>query len=69
MRGFLRPSLRPETTEAQKQFAGFSRSRRSKLAKAAQTSLLKADQWASGTAVGADVGQALERGIAGLKKK
>lgn len=69
MRGFLRPSLRPETTESQQRFAAFSRSRRSKLAKAAQTSLLKADQWARGAAVGADIGQALERGIAGLKKK
>ena len=69
MRGFLRPSLRPEANEAQKQFAAFTRARRSKLAKAAQTNLLKADQWARGEVVPAELGSALERGIAGLKKK
>jgi len=69
MRGFLRPSLRPEANEAQKQFATFTRARRSKLAKAAQTNLLKADQWARGEFVAPELGSALERGIAGLKKK
>ncbi len=69
MRGFLRPSLRPEANEAQKQFAAFTRARRTKLAKAAQTNLLKADQWARGEVVPAEVGSALETGVAGVKKK
>lgn len=69
MRGFLRPSLRPEASEAQQQFATLSRARRTKLAKAAQTNLIKADQWARGEAVGTDLGSALERGVGGLKKK
>ena len=69
MRGFLRPSLRPEANEAQKQFAAFTRARRTKLAKAAQTNLLKADQWARGEVVAPELGAALERGVAGLKKK
>lgn len=69
MRGFLRPSLRPEASEAQQQFATLTRARRSKLAKAAQTNLLKADQWARGEIVATELGTALERGVAGLKKK
>lgn len=66
-RGFLRPSLRPEPNEAQTRFASLSRARRTKLAKAAQTNLLKADQWARTGGVSADLAKALERGVSELK--
>jgi hypothetical protein len=70
MRGFLQPSLKKTTTETQTAFAGLSRHRRSKLAQDAQTTLVKASQWARGEAVGADVAEALEQKVtAHLAKK
>jgi hypothetical protein len=69
MRGFLHPALRTLPTEPQAAFQALSRSRRTKLARAANTTLVKADQWARGTAVSADVGEALERALASGKAK
>jgi len=71
MRGFLQPSLRPKTTDSQTSFRALSRGRRTKLAKAAQTTLVKADQWARGGAVASDVAEALEAQLKklGAKKK
>ncbi|MBL8611281.1 MAG: hypothetical protein JNL38_28310 [Myxococcales bacterium] len=48
-----------------------SRGRRSKIAEAAQTTLVKAHQWARGEAVEAAVAEALESGVksVGAKKK
>jgi len=64
MRGFLQPSLRNNPTESQQQFSKLSRHRRAHLAEAAQTTLLKASQWARGVAVAPAVGEALEKHLA-----
>jgi hypothetical protein len=61
MRGFLQPSLRKIQNDDQKAFSALSRGRRSKLAKAAKTTLVKADQWARGDDVARDVSGALEQ--------
>ena len=67
MRGFLQPSLRTNPSETQSAFAALSRGRRTKLARTASTTLVKADQWARGDVVPADVSEALERAVAGRK--
>ena len=69
MRGFLHPAVQNTPNETQTGFAGLPRGRRTKLAKEANTTLLKADQWAGGGAVAADVGEALERAIAARTAK
>ncbi len=63
MRGFLHPAVQIIPNETQSAFSGFPRGRRSKLAKEANTTLVKADQWARGGTVGTDVGEALERAV------
>ena len=60
MRGFLQPSLRNNPTETQLQFSKLSRHRRANLAEAAQTTLVKASQWARGAAVTPQVAEQLE---------
>ena len=69
MRGFLSPSLRPTPTEHQVRFAGFARGRRSKLAAVAQTTLVKADQWARGDAIDTQIADALVGALGTLKTK
>jgi hypothetical protein len=69
MRGFLHPAVRPVPSEAQAKFQGLQRGRRTKLARAASTTLVKADQWARGDVVSADVSEALEGALAAKKKK
>jgi hypothetical protein len=71
MRGFLSPAVRPLNNDTQRAFQALSRHRRTKLAKAAQTTLLKADQWGRGDAVAPEVAKALETGVKtlGSKKK
>jgi hypothetical protein len=70
MRGFLKPSVKSQRSETQRGFAHLSRGRRVKLAKAARTTLVKADQWARGDAVAAEIATALEQtATAHLKKK
>jgi hypothetical protein len=69
MRGFLTPAVRPTTNEFQQAFQGLSRHRRSKLARTAHTTLVKADQWGRGDAVAPEVGQALEAATKALKPK
>lgn len=71
MRGFQGPSLRHESTDTQKSFRSMSRGRQSKIAKAAQTTLVKAHQWARGEGVEAPVAEALDAGVksVGAKKK
>lgn len=59
MRGFLQPSLRNTPSDAQQQFTKLSRHRRANLAEAAQTTLVKASQWARGEAVAPQVAEAL----------
>ncbi len=69
MRGFLQPALKRSPSEVQTKFTAFSRGRRTKLAKSAQTSLLKADQWARGEVVTAEVATALEKAVASVGAK
>jgi hypothetical protein len=69
MRGFLSPALRKSQNEQQARFATFGRGRRVKLATAAQTNLVKADQWARGDEVDAQVAEALVRALATVKTK
>ena len=71
MRGFLQPAKKNTPSEAQVAFGALPRGRRVKLAKAAQTTLVKADQWARGEAVDAALAEALERvqGAHAKKKK
>ncbi|MGC4079465.1 MAG: protein kinase [Rubrivivax sp.] len=60
MRGFLQPALKKVPTENQIAFSQLSRGRRVKLAEAAQTTLVKASQWARGDVVPQEVATALE---------
>ncbi len=69
MRGFLQPALKKVPSETQLAFAKLSRHRRDQLAKAAQTSLVKASQWARGEAVSAQVATALEGELKKLQSK
>ncbi len=68
MRGYQAPAKRLIPSDAQTRFSTLSRGRRSKLAKTAGTSLLKADQWGRGGAIDAAIATALESGLAKLKK-
>ena len=69
MRGFLTPAVRTLQTEIQVRFQSFSRGRRTKLAKGASTTLLKADQWARGGSATSDVASALDKAVASVKAK
>ena len=69
MRGFLQPALKTIATEAQASFQTLSRGRRTKLAQAARTTLIKADQWARGAGVASDVSEALESALKALQAK
>jgi hypothetical protein len=69
MRGFLTPAVRTLQSDIQTRFQSFSRGRRTKLAKGASTTLLKADQWARGGSAAADVAAALDKAVAGVKTK
>ncbi len=69
MRGYLQPSVTATPSESQSTFRKFPRGRRAKLAKAAQTTLVKADQWARGERASSDVAEALEAQLKALAKK
>jgi hypothetical protein len=69
MRGFQKPAVRPQPSEPQRAFRTLSRHRRTKLAHAAHTTLLKADQWSRGGGASADVATALEGGLTALQAK
>ena len=60
MRGFLQPALKNVASDTQKAFGTFSRGRRTKLAEAANTNLVKASQWSRGDVVPAELATALE---------
>ena len=68
MRGFLHPAVRPIPSEAQTNFQGLQRGRRTKLARTASTTLVKADQWARGDLVSSDDRAARARARAAAKK-
>jgi L-alanine-DL-glutamate epimerase-like enolase superfamily enzyme len=63
MRGFLQPAIRPRTTEPQQSFGALSRHRRARLARAAHTTLVKADQWSRGDKVAPEVASQLESAL------
>jgi hypothetical protein len=69
MRGFQRPAVRLTTTDPQRAFRALSRHRRTKLARAAHTTLLKADQWSRGDATPGEIAAALESAIGALPSK
>ncbi len=69
MRGYQQSAVRVLVSDTQSAFRALSRHRRSKIARAAQTTLVKADQWGRGDAVSADVAAALEAGLRALKSK
>jgi hypothetical protein len=68
MRGYLAPSKRLIPSDTQTRFGTLSRGRRAKMAKAAGTTLLKADQWARGGVLTKAVTTALETQLDKLKK-
>lgn len=71
MRGYLLPGKRPTQTDHQRLFESFTRHRRTKIAKAASTTLVKAHQWARAEAVDAALAKALDEQVVkhGPKKK
>ncbi len=69
MRGFLTPSLRNDPSDSQKAYSKLSRHRRAALAAAAQTTLVKASQWARGEGVSAQVADALEQQLKSYQTK
>jgi hypothetical protein len=70
MRGFLQPALKKVPSDTQKAFTELSRHRRVHLAEAAQTTLVKASQWARGEGVASEIHDALEAKVtAHLAKK
>ena len=69
MRGYQQSAVRIQVTEAQAAFSALSRHRRSKLARAAQTTLVKADQWGRGGVTAPEVSSALESGLQALQSK
>jgi hypothetical protein len=69
MRGFLTPAIRPQMTDPQRAFQVLSRHRRTKLARTAQTTLVKADQWGRGGVISSEIAQALEAGVKALQSK
>jgi hypothetical protein len=69
MRGYQQSAIRILVSDNQSAFRALSRHRRSKLARAAQTTLVKADQWGRGEIVPADVAAALESGLKALQSK
>jgi hypothetical protein len=69
MRGSRRPAVVATATDTQRAFRALSRHRRTKLARAASTTLVKADQWGRGEHAAPEVGKALEQGVQALQKK
>ena len=69
MRSFQRPAIRVTTTDSQRTFRGLSRHRRTKLARTAQTTLLKADQWSRGDATPPAIASALDGALKALTAK
>jgi hypothetical protein len=69
MRGFQQPAIVPQLSDAQRAFQSLSRHRRTKLAQAAHTTLVKADQWGRGDAIALELATALEGALEALQKK
>ncbi|MCL2450278.1 MAG: hypothetical protein FWD17_15130 [Polyangiaceae bacterium] len=69
MRGHQQSAVRPEISESQRAFRALSRHRRTKLARAAQTTLVKADQWGRGDGVAPELATALEGALTAFTSK
>lgn len=69
MRGFLQPAVRKLPTETQATFSALSRHRRAQVIKGAQTTLVKASQWARGEAVTPALAEALDAQVRALLAK
>lgn len=69
MRGARQPAFSSELTASQSAYKALSRHRRSRLARAARTTLLKADQWARGGSLAAEVTAALESALVALQAR
>jgi hypothetical protein len=69
MRGNKQPAIRLAATAAQSSFRELSRHRRTKLARAAHTTLVKADQWGRGDVTEPEIASALERAFGALRAK
>ncbi len=69
MRGSRQPAVKHIASETQIAFRTYSRGRRTKLARLASTTLVKADQWARGDQVGSDVNDAIESTLKTFKAK
>jgi hypothetical protein len=69
MRGSRTSAVRAQISDPQRAFRGLSRHRRTKLARAAQTTLVKADQWGRGDGASPEVAAALEAGLKSLSSK
>ncbi len=69
MRGHQQPAVRAVTSETQRAFRALSRHRRSKLARAVQTTLVKADQWSRGGATPPELASSLEAALGALRAK
>jgi len=69
MRGARHPAFSSELTASQSAYRALSRHRRSRLARAARTTLLKADQWARGGPLAAEAAAALESALQALRAR
>jgi hypothetical protein len=69
MRGSQKPAVKHTASETQTAFRAFTRGRRTKLAKAAGTTLVKADQWARGDEVPKSVSEGIESALKAFKTK
>jgi hypothetical protein len=69
MRGSQKPAVKHTSSETQTAFRTYSRGRRTKLAKAAGMTLVKADQWARGDVVTKDLSDAIENALKAFKAK
>jgi hypothetical protein len=69
MRGSRQTAVRPQTSDSQRAFQALSRHRRTKLARAAHTTLVKADQWGRGGATPPELATALEGALRSLVSK
>ncbi len=61
MRGSRQSAVRPVPNDAQNKLRALTRHRRMKVAHAAQTTLVKVDQWGRGAALPAELAGAIER--------
>jgi hypothetical protein len=69
MRGSRQPAIKHTASETQAAFRTYSRGRRTKLARLARTTLVKADQWARGDVVSGEVAEAIEATLKAFKAK